>query len=130
VTRKVSPGDHLITTAPSLTKCRYCKAPVLAVTVGGLDFHVDTATLNEMGELAALVSGRRTFAYVAQDYLARRTVMHISAGPAERPVLAEHACGPTPDAYIDPLWSQVAVALTSALLGATVIGDLSSEPPY
>lgn len=138
--RRVSPGEHLITTAPSLTICRkvvekrtgrMCKRPVLAATVGGLDRKVGTETLNDTGELAALLAGRRSYALVAQDYLAPRTVHSILAGPARRPVLADHDCAPIPDHHIEHAWSLAAQALCSATLGATVIetsGD--SQPPF
>lgn len=121
----------MITTTPSLITCRRCHTPVLAATVGGLDRHVDTATLNDVGELAALVEGRATFTLAAEDYLARRTVHHIAAGPARRPVLAEHNCRPTPDHHIDHAWTLVAQALLSSVLGVTVpTGANDSTPPF
>ena len=129
--KQMSPGAHLITTAPSLTKCRKCNRPVLAATIGGLDRHVDTATLNDLGELATLVSGRKTYALVADDYLARRTVHHISAGPAKRPVLAEHGCTHIPDEHINHAWTLAAQALIFSALGVTVPADgASSTPPF
>ena len=130
--KQVSPGSHLITTAPSLTKCRKCNRPVLAATIGGLDRHVDTATLNDVGELAALVSGRRTFGLVTADYLVPRTVHHISAGPAHHPVLAEHGCTHIPEEHIEHAWTLAAQALIFSALGATVPvdGATPSTPPY
>jgi len=127
--RVVSSGPFLITTVPSLTICRrvvdhrngrICKRTVLAATVGGLDRHVDTATLNDVGELAALIDGRATYAVVAADYLSRRTVHDISAGAPKRPVLADHNCQEIPDHHIDHAWTLAAQALLQNALGATV----------
>lgn len=130
MTKQVSPGIHLITTAPSLTKCRSCNRQMLAATIGGVDRHVDTATMNDVGELAALVEGRATFALVTHDYLVRRTVHHISAGTGQRPVLAEHTCRPTPDHHIDHAWTLAALAMLQSALGARVIADLGDTPPF
>lgn len=127
--RVVSGGPFLITTVPTLTICRrvvdhrngrMCKRPVLAATVGGLDRHVDTATLNDVGELAALIEGRATYALVAQDYLSRRTVHDISAGAPKRPVLADHTCKEIPDHHIEQAWTLAAQALLQNALGATL----------
>lgn len=120
--RNVSGGPHLITTAPSLTVCRRCKRPVLAATVGGIDRHVDTATLNDVGELAALIEGRATYALVAHDYLSRRTVHDISAGAPKHPVLADHVCKEIPDHHIEHAWTLAAKALAISALGATIPG--------
>jgi len=130
--RKVSPGEFLITTPPSLTKCRKCHRPVLAATIGGLDHHVDTGTLNDVGELAALMEGRPTYELVTEDYLVRRTVHHINAGPARHPVLAEHGCTHIPDHHIDHAWTLAAQALIFSALGATVPvdGATTSTPPF
>lgn len=128
--RTVSPGPFLITTSPSLITCRRCNRPVLAATVGGLDRHVDTATLNDVGELAALVEGRATYSLVAEDYLSRRSVHDIAAGPAKRPVLAEHSCTPTPDHHVNHAWTLVAQALLSSVLGVTVPTGANVTPPF
>lgn len=128
--RQVSPGIHLITTAPSLTKCRRCHRQVLAATVGGLDRHVDTATLNDAGELAALLSGLATYALVAEDYLSRRSVVAISAGPPKRPVLADHACRVIPEHHIAHEWTAAAKALLTVTLGATVDAIDNDSIPF
>lgn len=139
--RQVSSGPYSITTAPSLTICRkivnrrtgdMCKRPVLAATISGFDTHVDTATLNDSGELAALLEGRRTYALVAQDYLARRTALNIAAGPPKKPVLAEHACRAVPDHHIDPAWTLAARALIYSALGVEepVDNDTETPPPF
>ena len=130
--RQVSPGPFLITTAPSLITCRRCKQPVLAATVGGMDVHVDTATLNDVGELAALIEGRTTYELVTADYLVRRSTHHISAGPAKHPVLATHSCAPTPEHHVNHAWTLAAQALLSTALGLTVSPDGASDddPPY
>lgn len=129
MTKQVSPGPFLITTAPSLINCYRCKRLVMAATVGGMDVHVDTATLNEIGELAALVSGRRTYHLVTRDYLVRRTAHHISTGQVRSPVLAEHACDPIPDHHVDHAWTLNAHALLYDRLGATV-ARIGATPPF
>lgn len=129
--KTVSPGPFMITTAPSLITCRRCHRPVLAATVGGLDRHVDTATLNDVGELAALIEGRTTYALVTEDYLSRRSAHDIAVGPAKRPVLADHTCAPTPDHHVDHAWTLAAQALLSRVLGVTVpTAGASDAPPY
>lgn len=128
--RQVSSGPHSITTAPSLTTCRSCNSPVLAATVRGLDEHVDTATLNDAGELAALLDGRRTFSLVAEDYLSLRTALDIAAGPPKRPVLAQHGCRVVPDTQIAHEWTLAAVALVYSALGVEAPSNLPAEPPF
>lgn len=131
MTRQVSPRPFLITTAPSLTVCRACNRLVLAATVGGLDRHVDTATLTEAGELSALLEGRATYQLVTEDYLVRRNVHHIRA-ETQRPVLADHDCKETPDHLIEHAWSLAAKALIMAALGGTIPAesDGDSPPPF
>lgn len=136
--KQVSPGPFLITTAPSLTVCRkvvnrsgaMCKRPVLAATIGGIDHHVDTATLNDLGELAVLSEGRPTYGLVTHDYLSRRTTHDILAGPAKHPVLAEHACKEIPDHHIEHAWTLAAQALIYSALGATVPYVGERTPPF
>lgn len=130
--RQVSSGPFSITTAPMLTTCTRCNKAVLAATVRGLDVHVDYACLNDAGELAALLEGRKTYTLVAQDYLAIRTRYNIAAGPPERPVLADHACRPVPPHHIEIKWSQAAQGLLTVLLpGAVPIdSDVDAPPPF
>lgn len=130
MTKTVSGSPHLITTAPSLTVCRWCNRPVLAATISGVDRYVDTATLNDTGELAALVEGRSTFTLVAEDYLVRRTVHAIAAGAPRKPVLAEHACKEIPDHHIEHAWMEYAKALVFSALGATMPPERYASPPY
>lgn len=127
--RTVSNGPYLITTAPSLTRCRGCRRPVLAVTVDGIDRHVGTATLTPAGELAAILDGRATYHVAAADYLVRRTVLHIAADIA-RPVLADHACKEVPDHHIDHAWTLAAQALLQTALGATVVPAGDQPCPF
>lgn len=130
--RTVSNGPHLITTSPSLITCPICHRPVLAATVGGLDRHVDPATLNDSGELAAVLEGRATYFLATEDYLVRRTVEHIRGASVQRPVVADHTCRSVDPRHVDEAWTQYAVALISHLLGGSVIpaGDDGGTPPF
>jgi len=130
--RTVSNGPFLITTSPTLIRCARCNRPVLAATVGGLDRHVDPATLNQAGELAAILEGRATYFLATEDYLVRRTVEHIKGASVQRPVLADHACRSVDTRHVDEAWTAYGVALISHLLGGTVIpaGDDGGEPPF
>lgn len=127
--RQVSNSPHMITTAPKLTVCWKCKRPVLAATLGGIDRRVDTATLNDAGELAALLEGRATFGLVGGEYLARRTVAHIKSD-RQLPVLAEHACKEIPDHHIEHAWMLAAQALILSTIGATVSPVTGDQPPF
>lgn len=138
MSRQVSNSPYLITTTPSLTTCRrvvdhrtgrMCNRKVLAVTVGGLDRHVDTATLNDTGELAALLEGRSTYLLTAQDYLVRRTATAIRSAPPKRPVLADHTCREVPDHHVEHAWTLAALALLSSALGVTVTGTGDADQP-
>jgi hypothetical protein len=120
-------SDHLITTAPTITVCAQCHAPVLAAVVGGLERHVDTAALNPVGELQALTAGLPTFE-LRGGLLMRRTVEHIRAG-ATGPVLAEHSHHAIPDRFIDQTAMATALRLVSRLLGATPVDTEANDTP-
>lgn len=139
--RTVSNGPYLITTTPSLVTCRrvvnqrtgqMCNRLVLAATVTGIDRHVDPATLNDAGELAALMAGRATYHLATQDYLVRRTVEHIRGESVKRPVLADHICARVDPRHVDEAWTAYSVALITSLLGGSVIpaGDDGGPPPF
>lgn len=125
--RQLSNGPHFITTAPSLTTCIHCSQTMLAATVGGLDRHVDTATLTEVGELQALLAGRPTYD-LAGERLIRRTVERIRDGDRAA-VLAEHNCTPTPDEFIDGAHMTAAIWLVTNLLGAQPL-PADDAPPF
>lgn len=128
---RVITGPHLITTAPNVITCRSCGRPLLAVTVGGLDRHVDPAPLTELGELAALMSGRVTYDLSGSlaDHLIRRTV-HRIAVPRGLPVVAEHRCDSQPDStHVDHGHLDRAVGLVRRLLGGEVIDEGNPNAP-
>ncbi len=127
--QKLSMGEALITTSPNLITCQKCGTAVMAATIAGFDRHVDFDTLNELGELAALLEGRRTFE-MSGNLLVRRDVTHIKAGRSNRPVVAEHACKRTPAEHVDQSHQETAVALLKRLMGATVIADNITVPPF
>lgn len=130
MTRQLSAGPHLITTSPSLTTCWRCKRPVMAATVGGLDFRIDTACLNRLGEFDALVRNLATFE-LHGEILVRRYGEKISGPWPAYPVMAEHACKPIPAAHTDPAWEQAAAALIVMALGGTVVKRNDGEhPPF
>ena len=108
-------GPYLITTSPSLTTCR-CGLPVLAATVVGLDRHVDTAALNDWGELAALLAGRKTYELHGEQLVPRSSERLREGRPADTPVLADHACTITPDEHVDDTFMGKAMKLLASLL--------------
>ena len=127
---QVSPGPYLITTSPSLIKCGKCGRPVLAATVQGLDRHIDTACLTQLGELAVLLEGRTTF-NLRHDVLSVRGPDKIRAGTRGAPVLAQHACKDTPEEHIDPAWSLAAMALIIEAVGGVIVGEkIAHVPPF
>ncbi len=129
--RQLSAGPHLITTTPSLITCRRCSRPVLAATVGGLDVHVDTACLNEAGEVMALIEGRSTYNLVGER-LYRRGPEKIREGGRTAPVLGKHSCAPVPDEHIDPVWSEVATAIIVHACGGVIVNEtkIAFLPPF
>lgn len=128
MTRQLSAGPFLITTAPSLTKCSRCRRMVLAVTINGFDRHVDPAALNQMGELAALMSGRKSYE-LHGELLVHRTVAKLgSPRVAGLPVMAEHACQAVSPAHCDQEVMEQALALVKRLLGAEIV--LPDQPPF
>ncbi|USC17016.1 hypothetical protein [Rhodococcus sp. 11-3] len=98
-------------TAPSVTHCGDCGARVLACWHEGWHEVLEDAELSQVGEIAALMSGRRTFELCAKQ-LYRRTPYRIRNHPAPviSVVLTEHVCGttieralrrPEPEAAVD-----------------------------
>lgn len=120
--------DFLITKAPTATTCSRCSAPLLAATVGGLDVRVDPVALNDLGELAALMGGRRTYE-VRGEWLILRRPEHIRAGN-RGPVLGAHACTPVADDHIDHCALTQAAALVRSLLGTVPEDDPAAPPPF
>lgn len=122
-------GPYLITTSPSLTECMVCGRPVLAATVGGLDKHIDTATLSDTGELVALLSRCKTYE-LHGDELVERSAARIGSTEQHAPVLADHRCGRiTPVNEISAKWSAQAAALIVRALGGMIVGRAGSEDP-
>ena len=131
MTRQTSSGPFSITTAPSLINCPRCNRPVMAATVRGLDEHLDTAMLNPLGELAALLEGRRTFD-LRGDYIGLRNKEKIASGKRDSPVVARHACKDTPPEHMDPAWMEAAIMIVVQACGGVIVGsDVGpSEPPF
>src|SRR5688572_22230437 len=120
--RQVSTGPHAITTSPSLVNCPRCHRPVMAATVAGLDEHIDTAALNEVGELVALCEGRATFE-LRRDYLMHRDPSKIRYGKRDAPVLARHVCRDTPAEHIERAWEAAGAAFVIQAIGGVVINS-------
>jgi ribosomal protein S27E len=130
--RQTSTGPYLVTEAPSLINCRKCGRAIMAATVGGMAVHIDTATLNPVGELAALMQGRSTY-NLRGDHLFRRHPEQIRAGDRRLPVLAKHACTDTPPEHIDPAFAEVAVALIVHACGGVIVQptqQIAHVPPF
>jgi hypothetical protein len=130
--RQTSSGPHLISTSPSLIKCRKCGQPVMACTVSGMDRHIDPAALTQAGELAVLLSGRATFS-LRGDTVFSRTPEKIRSGDRRYPVLPEHRCGATiPEQHLDPVWMEAATAIVIQACGGVVVGKdtIAYEPPF
>jgi hypothetical protein len=94
-------GDHLITTKTRVTTHR-CGRIVFDAIVEGLPVHADPTPLTPIGELAALLAGRRTYD------LARRELWHRDRWRIcrrEHPVVADHRCGipPPPAGHVAPV---------------------------
>jgi hypothetical protein len=129
---QTSAGPYLITTSPSLINCSKCRAPVMAATVAGLDRHIDTACLTQLGELEVLMAGRDTF-NLNGDRLSVRNPEKIRAGNYTHPVMAEHRCGsPIPREHIDPAWLEAATAIVVQACGGVIVGNdkIAFQPPF
>lgn len=120
--------DFLITKPPTATTCSRCSAPLLAATVGGLDVRVDTVALNDLGELAVLMDGRRTYEVRGEQLVLRRPE-HIRAGK-RGPVLGAHACTPVADDHVDHCALARAEALVRSLMGIAPDDDPAAPPPF
>lgn len=130
---QVITGPHFITTRPTLVDCRACGRPQLAVTVGGLDRHIDPAPLTAAGELAALLAGRATYnlAGPLSDHLIRRTVHHIHGRDRTVPVVADHGCTPPDSSHVDQRRLELCAALVRRLAGHDdAEQQLPNRPPF
>lgn len=83
--------------------CTRCGKPVLrahAGRVAALDVTADPEPLTPMQELLARVEGRFTWhlltTALGHQRITWRTQLHIQAGPARHPVIADHHCPPQP----------------------------------
>lgn len=121
-------GPYLITTYPSLTKCSKCRRMVLAVTVTGLDRHIDPTALNEVGELAALIEGRKSYELHASTMVSRGKYQLGRPRLVNTPVMADHNCKTPPQAHCDQQEMDRALALVRRLLGAEEV--VADEPPF
>lgn len=130
--RQTSSGPHLVTETPSLITCAKCRAPVMAATVGGLAWHIDTVAINQLGEFDVLMQGRATF-NLSGDRLWQRSPEKIASGKSAQPVLPEHKCGRVvPDAHMDHAWLEAATAIVIKACGGVVVGGetIAFQPPF
>lgn len=123
----LSSGQHFITTNPTTTTCTHCSSTVLAATVAGLDVHVDPVALTDVGELAVLLAGRRSFS-LSGERLFRRRPEHITSDRGGV-VLGEHGCVQVPDEHVDHTVLATATALLRSALGAVVVQAGDDTPP-
>jgi hypothetical protein len=121
-------GPYLITTYPSLTKCAKCRRMVLAVTVNGLDRHIDPTALNEVGELAALIEGRKSYELHSSTMVSRGKCQLGRPRREGLLVMADHNCRTPPQAHCDQQYMDRALALVRRLLGAEEVTPM--EPPF
>lgn len=122
-------GPYLVTTSPTCTMHK-CGRMVLAADVRGITRHLDPTALNDMGELAALIDGRKTYE-LHGELLVPRGHERIAAGrPADSPVLADHACKSVPEAHTDDAFMGKALSLVSRLLGAHEVPDPNEPCPF
>jgi hypothetical protein len=83
---------HLVSTPAAATTCRKCRRIVLAGWSDGFMVRTDPQPLNALGELAALVAGKRTYNVSAVTRLLwLRDTYNI--GRRDHQVLADHICG-------------------------------------
>jgi hypothetical protein len=88
----VSRHRSLISTPAGAGKCRRCRAALLVGYDRGLLARVDADPVDRVGEFAALVDGRWTYARLADGSLMHRDADAITAGQAGRGVYVEHRC--------------------------------------
>lgn len=97
--RNVTSGDFLITTGLKKGNCNKCGAPILIGYEGGNPIRLDPSPISPLGEAAAIVGGYATFDINDESQLFGRMANWRSARkiklgwPADRQVLASHACG-------------------------------------
>lgn len=86
--------EHLINRPAKLTQCSRCDAVTMTGITGGLTVTVDVKPLTINGEIAALLTGRMTFALHAighSVHLELRGLTEIRAGRSHS-VVALHQC--------------------------------------
>jgi hypothetical protein len=125
-----SNGGHLITTRPTVTRCGRCRRTILAATIGGIDRHIEPTTLNDLGELAALVAGKTTYDQRSELIIRRGVDKLRQPRHPHVPVLADHDCQPVPEEYVDQSHMYLAMALVATKLGATLVSDTAQRPPF
>jgi hypothetical protein len=87
---------HLETTTPLVHTCRRCDRPVIYGLAEGVPARCDPTPINTVGEIAAVMAGRRTYT-LQRTGLVERDALRRSDPNLTGPVLAEHDCprGPT-----------------------------------
>lgn len=102
----------------------------MAATVVGFDRHVDTATLNDLGELAAVMAGRTTYELHGELIVPRTRYRLAAPRDPSIPVVADHVCQPIPDVYLDRTHERTAMALVASILGGQLVSDPNETPPF
>lgn len=128
--RLILTGPHLITTRPTVTRCAGCRRTILAATIGGIDRHIEPTTLNDVGELAALVAGKATYDQRSELILRRGAERLRQPRHPHVPVLADHDCTVVPEEHVDQSHMYLAMALVATKLGATLVSDTGGPPPF
>ena len=88
---------HLISTVANETACPRCHGAILTALDEGLPARVDTTPLpNHQAEIAALLTGRRTYTQLPTGELAHRDPDRITDPNLRGTIHAEHKCPPQP----------------------------------
>ncbi|BAH52273.1 hypothetical protein [Rhodococcus opacus] len=88
---------HLQETAPKKTRCRRCGTDIWTALHQCFDLALDPIPLAQLGELAALLTGARTYHRV-NDHLYRRNTVSIANNPNPHhgTIHRTHHCQPPP----------------------------------
>lgn len=112
-------NSHLATDYPRKSQCGQCGEVVLVGLADGLDTKYDPYLLSQLGEIEALLRGKRTY-WARHPMFSRRTTSTIRREPVpiDGFIIREHDCGtprPTPQLLTTP---------------RTLTADLPEECPF
>ena|SRR5687767_13343368 len=95
---------HFVSTVATPSRCPRCRTPILTALDEGLTARVDLAPLRDrQAEIAALLTGRRTYNRLNIGHLVYRDATRIAGNSLAGTVHAEHQCDRQPQQLT--LWS-------------------------